>query len=199
MIVINLQYNMETAILLSGTVLSMIATIWILSYNWRRYGLLFVLSSVAGNILCYILVVLGFYSFPYRLFPELLKFPAEIILTVFPVYVLLGVRYSPAKWAYKVPFYWALVNLGLLGETMVKSHTAIIRYDFEWDFWDSYTLWWIFFLFFEWVGGKIIPVSDRRPISQEAFAYGNWAWILFHAIMIGTIFGVGWYLGNMRP
>ena len=195
----NLKYNMETLLLLGGTVLSLLGAIWILRYNWRRYGLLFLLSSAAGTILCYIFVVLGFYSFPYRLFPELFKFPAEAILTDFPVYMLISVRYSPDKWAYKLPFYWAAINLGLLGETLAKSHTTLIRYDFAWDFWDSYTTWWLFFLFFEWVGCKIIPASSRRPIPQEAFNYGNWAWVLFHAIMISTIFGIGWYLGNMRP
>ncbi len=195
---VNIQHNQETAILVTALIGSVAGALWIMRHDWKGYGLLFIASGAAGSSLCYILVVLGFYSFPFRLFPALLKFPLEAILTFFPVYNLVGVRYSPLKWSFKIPFYWALVNLGLLAETLAKNHTTLIRYDFAWDFWDSYTLWWLYFLLFEWIGGKLVPPAARRPIPEEFFRYGNWGWIIFHAIMIGTIFGIGWYVGDMR-
>jgi len=192
---LSLQYNLETIVTIAAVVLTTLGSFLIIRLDWKRYGLLFILSSIVGNILCYFFTKIGFYSFPFRIFPQLSIMPFETIMTVFPFFVLMGVRYSLASWAYKIPFYWALVHLGMTAETLAQLHTKLINYDFAWDFWDSYTWWWIYLLAFESVGGKIIPPHLRRPLSAESFKYGNWAWIVFHAIIIGTIFLGGLYLG----
>ena len=191
----NLQYNLETIVTIATVALATLGTFLIIRLDWKRYGLLFLLSGIVGNIFCYFFVKVGFYSFPYRIFPQILTMPFETIITVFPFYVLLGVRYSPVAWAYKIPFYWAMVHLGITAETLAQLYTKLISYDFAWDFWDSYTWWWIYLLIFEWVGGKIIPPHLRRPLSTESFKYGSWAWIVFHSIVISTIFLGGLYLG----
>lgn len=124
--------------------------------------------------------------------------PFEAILTVFPFIVLYGVRYSPEPWAWKIPFYWAIVHVGMLFETAVLLKTRLIRYEFKWDFWDSYTWWWIFLLVFEWVGGLIIPSHLRKPINTQEFTYGKKWWAVFHFIVIVTIFLGGYYLGRTK-
>lgn len=191
----NIKWSIETIITISAITLSFIGSLLIMRFNWKRYGLLFVLSGVTGNILCYIFIKIGFYSFPYRLFPHISLMPFEAILTVFPFFVLLGVRYSPRSWALKIPFYWVLVHVGMLAETLARLYTKIIEYNFEWDFLDSYTWWWVFLLLFEYTGGLIVPENDRKPINPETLRYGKAGFLVIHFILIVTIFLGGVYVG----
>ncbi len=190
-------WSIELLILIAAITISIIGSILIIRINWKKYGLLYILSAVTGNLLCYIFIKFGFYSFPIRLFPTVFSMPFEAILTAFPFLVILSVRFSPKEWSYKIPFYWVIVHLGMLGETLILLKTGLITYNFKWDFWDSYTWWWIYFLLFEWIGGLIIPQNSRNPISSESFRYGKWAWILLHFILIITIFLGGIYLGKV--
>lgn len=192
----NIGQNAETYITLFALSISTIGSYYIIRFNWKRYGLLFIASGIIGNILCYIFVKLEFYSYPFRLFPKLSIMPFETVLTVFPFYVLLGVRYSPKEWPWKIPFYWVLVHTGMLFETLVLNFTQLIQYDFKWDFWDSYTWWWIFLIGFEIVGGIIIPEESRSPIDSEIFRFGRIGWFILHFIFIITIFLGGFYLGK---
>lgn len=191
----NLQWNIETYITVTAILFSLLGLFLIIRINWKRYGLLFLISGTVGNVLCFIFTNLGFYSFPYRLFPNLSNTPLLILSLVFPFIVLVGVRYSPNLWAWKIPFYWVIVHLVVLAETLALQYTNLIKYDFEWDFWDSYTWWWLFFLFFDLIGSLIIPNSLRKPISKESFSYGKWAFFILHFILITTIFLGGVYLG----
>lgn len=191
----NFQWNIETVILVSSTVLALAGAVWIMKFNWKRYGLLFLFSAIVGQIICYLFVKLGFYSFPYRLFPHVSTMSFTSILTVFPFYVLFAVRYSPKPWKWKIPFYWALVHLGLLIETWAQAKTDLIQYDRFWDVWDSYTWWWIYLLVFEWIGDLLIPDEDRSPINAEWMEYGKGGWFILHFILILTVFLGGYYVG----
>lgn len=191
----NLQWNIETYITLTFFFLSLLGSYLIIRLDWKRYGLVFLLSGIVGNILCYIFVQLGFYSFPYRIFPQISTMPFETILTIFPLIVLIGIRYSPRPWLYKIPFYWVIVHLGMLGETLAQNFTRLISYDFHWDFWDSYTWWWIFLLTFDYIGGMIVPEHLRKPLETEHMNYTKLGWFLLHFILIITIFLGGYYLG----
>lgn len=172
----------------------LIGSYFILRLDWKRYGLLYLLTGILGNVLCYLFVEVGFYSFPYIFLP-IIKIPILAILTAFPYYVLLGVRYSPTNWAYKIAFYGVIINTGVFAETVLKNMTSLIRYDFEWDFWDSYTTWWGFFILMEWISTKIIPPYLRKPLSIDVFRFGNWFWFVIHIVAMFTIFLAGLYLG----
>ncbi|MEH7097323.1 hypothetical protein [Neobacillus vireti] len=74
---------------------------------------------------------------------------------------------------WKIPFYWAIVHVGVTGEVILK-HTAIFEFKPEWDLWDSYTLWWLYFLLFERLGEKIVPPPLSR-FSQNHFGMGDGA------------------------
>ena len=191
----NIGWNIETYITLTAVVLSCAATIWLLRINWKRYGLLFLISSISGVLLCFIFLGLGLYSFPFRLFPHISKIPFTAILTVFPCYVLLGVRYSPKPWPWKIPFYWVMVHLGVFAESWAERKTQLIQYNAGWDVWDSYTWWWIYLLIFEWIGGMLVPERCRKPIDQELLRFGKVGWYILHFILICTIFLAGVYLG----
>jgi len=135
----NLANSIETYITITSIAFAFIASCFILRVNWKRYGLIFLLTGVLGNILCYVFVKIGFYSYPFRLFPGLSTMPFETILIIFPFIVILGVRYGPRNWSHKLSFYWVLVHIGMLAETLAHNFTDLIHYNYEWDFWDSYT------------------------------------------------------------
>ncbi len=191
----NLQSSIDLYLTITAITLSLIGSYFILRIDWKRYGIVYLLSGIVGNILCYIFVKLDFYSFPFRLFPQISKMPFETILTTFPFFVILGVYYSPHSWAYKIPFYWVIVHLGMVSETLAHNLTNLISYNFAWDFWDSYTWWWIFLLLFDYIGGLIVPPHLRKPISQETFKFGNGGFFIVHFVLIVTVFLGGYYVG----
>jgi hypothetical protein len=158
----NIGWNVETYVSIISFIISVILSISIVKIDWKKYGFLFVLSAIVGVILCYVFIYLGLYAFPYRLFPHVSKIPFTAILTIFPVYVLLGVRYSPKSWSWKIPFYWVMVHIGMFAEAWAESSTKLIKYNSPWDTWDSYTWWWIYLLVFEWVGGLIVSQELRN-------------------------------------
>lgn len=118
----NIGWNIDTYLSLSSIAVSTVISVLIIRKNWRRYGALFLLSAIVGNILCYVFVKLNLYYFPYRLFPDVFIMPFTMILTMFPALVLFGVRYSPKTWPFKIPFYWVLVHLGTLIETWAEPN-----------------------------------------------------------------------------
>ncbi|WP_201004849.1 CBO0543 family protein [Paenibacillus glycanilyticus] len=189
--------NIDKVILLIGIAVSTLGCVWIISKDWRRYGLLFLISSAIGETLCYIFVKIGFYSFPLRLLPNLSPMPFFVILTMIPLYVLLGVRYSPVKWQWKIPFYWVFVHVGMMLEVLALNFTSLIRYNRLWDAWDSYTWWWIYLLIFEYIGGIIVPSASRRPINTIHLRYGRLGWFLLHFVLIATVFLGGFYVGRV--
>ncbi|MDR6123376.1 hypothetical protein QFZ87_002973 [Bacillus sp. SLBN-46] len=171
-----------------------IGCLYFIRIDWKRYGLLYLISGLAANLLCYTFTYLGFYSFPNNVLHNGFLTPFGLVSTVFPLLTMFGVRFSPDSWSWKIPFYWALVHLGVLGEVILK-HTIIFKFEPEWDLWDSYTLWWLYYLLFELLGGKIVPSQHRKPISSDSFRYGKWGWIVLHVIVISTIFLAGVYVG----
>ena len=192
----NIGYNIETYLSISSFIFTIIVSLLIIKLDWKKYGLLFLLSSIIGIILCYIFIYLRLYTFPYRLFPHISKIPFTLILTIFPFYVLLGVRYSPKSWAWKIPFYWAIVHIGVLTEAWAESQTLLIKYNLPWDIWDSYTWWWIFLLVFEWIGGLIVSQDLRKPIDPDLLKYGKLVWFILHFILLSTVFLAGVYAGK---
>ncbi|MBU8907534.1 CBO0543 family protein [Desertibacillus haloalkaliphilus] len=195
----NLGWNIESLITVSSIIASLIGIVWIMKHDWKRYGLLFLCSVLVGNLLCFLFILFGFYSYPYRLFPGLSEMPILAISTAFPFLVLIGVRYCPKAWPWKIPFYWVIVHLGLAAESYAIEQTNLIRYEYQWNFWDSYTWWWIYLLLFEWIGGLLIPPHNRKPIPIKTLRYGRLGWALVHFILIVTIFMFGYLLGRYAP
>lgn len=193
----NIGWNIETYVSILSLVLSIIGSILIIKINWKKYGLLFLLSAFVGVVLCYVFIGFDLYSFPYRLFPGISKIPFTAILTVFPLYVLIGVRYSPRSWQWKIPFYWVMVHLGMAAEYWAEEKTQLIKYSPGWDLWDSYTWWWIFLLVFEWVGNLIVPPEAKKPLNPETLKSGRLGWFILHFILMVTIFYAGYLMGRI--
>jgi len=187
------EYALMLAFVLSGA-----AGCWLLiRKDWKRYSLLYLLSAATGVTLCLAFAAAELYVFPHRPMDPWFFLPLSAMVTFVPFTVLLGVYFSPEGWAWKIPFYWAFVHLAVLAEVVLLSFTGMFRFAVGWDLWDSYTLWWIYFLFFEWLGGRLIRPETRRPLPVAQFRYGRWAWLILHAIVISTIFVFGVYTGKM--
>jgi hypothetical protein len=124
--------------------------------------------------------------------------PVTIVTLSFPILVLLGVRYSPEKWGWKIPFYWTIIHIGMFAEIAALNQTRLIEYNYKWDSWDSYTWWWIYFLIFEWIGSTIIPSNLRKPINFRYLQFGRIGWMIIHFVLIITIFLAGYYLGTLK-
>jgi hypothetical protein len=192
----NIQFNIETFILLGGSIISLIASMYILKTNWKQYGILFVTVAIIGEIIDIVFVKLKLYIYPYKLFHNMPVSPYTLIMTIFPFYIVFSVKYSPSSWKYKLPFYMTLIHFGMLGEVMAHNFTKVIEYGEFWDTWDSYIWWWIFLLGFELVGGLIVSKEYRTPISEDAFRYGSLGWYLIHFILTLTVFLGGVFLGT---
>ncbi|MFC4099066.1 CBO0543 family protein [Paenibacillus xanthanilyticus] len=183
-------------VLLISTFLSLAGTVWVLKTNWKYYGRLYAIAALAGTVICALFVGLGYYEFDALLIP-VLKLPVFLLLTLFPFYVLFGVKYSPKPWPWKIPFYWGIVHIGVFFETMLVQFTEIIEFKSKWDIWDSYTWWWIFLLVFEYVGGLCVPEQYRKPLDKQLFHFGKVGWLVLHFILILTIFMAGYYVGKV--
>ncbi|MFX3623834.1 MAG: CBO0543 family protein [Ectobacillus sp.] len=186
--------NYTSLLMLLVIIAAVLGCLYFLRLDWKRYGLLFLASAISANSLCYTFTCIGFYSFPNNVLHNDFLIPYGLVSTAFPLIVMFGVRYSPEKWAWKIAFYWGIIHLGVLSEVILKN-TSIFDFNPEWDLWDSYTLWWLYYLLFELLGGKIIPGHLRKPIDASLFRYGGWAWIVLHIIVITTIFLAGVYVG----
>src|SRR5438067_11354733 len=86
--------TIETFIHVIAIVAGSIGLLFFLKLDWKSYGQLFIISGIVGNVLCYIFVKLGFYSFPYLFFPKNSSIPFITITLTFPILVLLTIRYS---------------------------------------------------------------------------------------------------------
>jgi hypothetical protein len=193
----NVGWNIESYLTIISFIVTVVLSTIIVKINWRQYGLLYILNGITGVILCYLFIAFDLYYFPYRILPDISKIPFTVILTVFPFYTLIGVRYSPVSWAFKIPFYWFLVHIGVFTEVLMENNTQLIKYNLYWDVWDSYTWWWLFLLVFEWIGGIIVSPEFKKPLKAENFNYGKLGWFILHFVLIITIFLAGYYMGKV--
>ena len=128
---IHIGFNIESFVHIIVIIIGFLCLIFFLRLDKKRYGLLFILSALAGNIFCYMFVKLNFYSFPYLLFPTITDMPIVVITLSFPIIVFLSsVRYSPEN-LWKVPSHWTVIHIGMFFETWALANTKLIRYNFN--------------------------------------------------------------------
>ncbi len=190
----NIGWNINCVLTISSFFIICGIFYFFLRLDWKRYGVLLLLSAVTSVALCYVFVYLDFYTFPYLLIPAA-KIPFTLIITVFPLYVLFAARYSPIALRYKLTFYMALVHFGVFSEAFGERALRLIQYSEHWHIWESYGWWWIFLLAFDILSRRLIPPDLRKPLD-ESFTYGRLGWFIAHFIFIATIFLGGVELGK---
>ncbi|WP_158286973.1 hypothetical protein [Mesobacillus foraminis] len=65
-------------------------------------------------------------------------------------------------------------------EVLLKEYAGIINFKNGWDYWDSYSLYWVFSRLFDWIGEGVVPAKHRSPIRSETAGY--WSLFLLSAI-----------------
>lgn len=185
--------NIETLLILSVVLVSIMGSFLIIRINWKLYGALFLLSGAAGTLICLILYLLGLYAFPFRLFQPGEAIPLELTLIVFPFFVLFTVRFSPKSWGWKLAYYMVFVHLAALAEALVENNTQIIKYSAHWQLWESYFFWWLFLLSFEGLAGRIVPPANRKPPSPDFLRFGHAGWVIAHVVFMFTVYLAGLY------
>lgn len=100
--------------LLVTIILMGLGCLYFIRLDWKKYGLLYIISAFSANILCYLFTLVGFYSFPNNVLHGNLLMPYGLVSTAFPFTVMFGVRFSPEKWVWKISFYWGTIHLGIL-------------------------------------------------------------------------------------
>ncbi|QOR68071.1 hypothetical protein IM538_08050 [Cytobacillus suaedae] len=191
----NEPFSVEGLVIIFSTIISIIISFLIIRLNWKRYGLLFLLSSFTGYFICYVFVKLEYYHYPYTLLPNYSLMPITAITTVFPFIVITAVCFSPKEWKWKIPFYWTIVHAGMSFEIWAIRNTTIIEFLNKWDAGNSYASWWIYLLIFQVIGERIIPEKDTYPINSEKFRFTNIFWIISHVILIGSFYYFGYHTG----
>jgi hypothetical protein len=73
-------------------------------------------------------------------------------------------------------------------EVVLKEYAGIIAFKNGWDYWDSYSLYWVFSRLFDWIGESTVPPKHRSPVQSDKAGY----WILF--ILTGIYFISGIFI-----
>lgn len=147
-----------------------------------RYGIIFILSGLISTSLCLFFYSNGFYRF---VLPIYFIIPAVILS--FSFLVLFTIRYRPTKRTF--PFYFITITLVFSIEIFLRDVFHYIEFRGEWDAWDSYSLYWVYLRFFNYIGDQIVADKYRNSISSSTKKY----WIVFGIIVLYSIAG-GAYL-----
>lgn len=154
-------------------------SLYLIRYSILRYGIMFILSSISAGLLCALFFRMGFYRYA---LPMKEVLPAAAVS--FSFLALLLIRYRPEKNTF--PFFFISITLVFSVEVLLKDSVGFIIFRNGWDYWDSYSLYWIFLRLMGFVGEFFIPGAYRAPIRQDTRGY----WILFIAVLIYACFGV---------
>ncbi|MDQ0229570.1 hypothetical protein J2S19_000821 [Metabacillus malikii] len=168
--------DMYSLILIIAIVFGFSGSIYIITKNYLRFGIIFIIHTLLASCLCMFFYWAGFYRF---IFP--LPFILPAVILNFGFLVLATIYFRPKKFTF--PFYFIVINWTFSIEIILKKIGFII-YINEWDYWDSYSLYWIYLRFFSYIGDYIISNRYRRPIRSDRKPY----WIIFLISIIITFF-----------
>lgn len=154
-------------------------SLYLIRYNTLRYGIMFILSSLTAALFCVMFFRMGFYRYA---LPMKEVLPAAAVS--FSFLAILLIRYRPEKNTF--PFFFISITAVFSIEVLLKDYAGFIRFRNGWDYWDSYSLYWLFLRLMGFVGEFFIPRAYRTPIRTNTKGY----WLLFIAMLIYACFGV---------
>ena len=114
--------NTEAVITIVVNGLGSIGVLFFFHIDWKKFGLLYLISGLGGLFLCTFFMLFKFYDFPSHMRIGL-SMPHFTLLIFFSLVAMLGVRYSPRRWSWKLPFYMTIVHLGMIAETWAQTST----------------------------------------------------------------------------
>ncbi|SES64492.1 hypothetical protein SAMN05216389_101225 [Oceanobacillus limi] len=166
-------------ILFSAITINGMGCMYILRKNVKRYGMIFFLSILAAIILCLLFYWMGFYRY---VLPIQHVLPAVAIS--FSFLVLLVIRYRPRNNTF--PFFFILTTSIFSIEVLLKDYVGFIHFRNGWDYWDSYSLYWVYARLFNHIGVYLVPFEFRNPVDHNKKMY----WWLFYLLIVYFCVGV---------
>jgi hypothetical protein len=173
------------AILWTVLIITGAGSLFLMKYSPLRYGIMFILSSITAILLCLLFYRMGFYRYA---LPMREVLPAAALS--FSFFALLLIRYRPEKNTF--PFFFISITAVFSIEVLLKDAAGFIRFRNGWDYWDSYSLYWLYLRLMGFAGEFFIPEAYRAPVRSDTKGY----WILFIFMLIYAGFGI--YILNKR-
>ncbi|WP_442598773.1 hypothetical protein [Neobacillus sp. D3-1R] len=173
------QTEIHYMILFSAIFFNGLGCLYLLIKNFLGYRLVLLLSLLLSSFLCLVFYWLGFYRFVLPLWQVL---PAVAIS--FSLLVLITIRFKPKRHTF--PFFFMMITSIFTIEVLLKEYWGFIKFRNGWDFWDSYSLYWVYVRLFNYIGDRLVPRQYRMPIYTKSNIY----WGLFILIVIYALFGV---------
>ncbi|MBM7691599.1 hypothetical protein JOC77_001006 [Peribacillus deserti] len=175
------QLDIHYIILTAAIMINGLGCIYILKKDWVRYGLVLIISLMFSSSLCYLFYVLHYYRFVLPLFQVM---PAVAIS--FSFLVLFLIRFRPKKHTF--PFFYSVLIFIFSIEVLLKDYWGFIRFSNGWDYWDSFSLYWVYSRVFDHIGEFFVSAKYRTPIRAETRIY----WFSFFAFILYGCFLFYW-------
>jgi hypothetical protein len=173
------QSEFHYVILFSAIIFNGLGCLYLLIKNFLGYRLVLLISLVLSSILCLFFYWLGFYRF---VLPVGQVLPAVAIS--FSLLVLITIRYRPKNHTF--PFFFMTVTIIFSIEVLLKEYMGFIKFRNGWDFWDSYSLYWIYVRLFNYIGDQLVLRKYRMPIYTKTKIY----WGIFILTVVYAVFGL---------
>ena len=173
------QITLNYIILFLALICNGLGCFFTIRKNIFRYGLVLIISLMISSCLCLIFYMMDFYRF---VLPLPLVLP--VVAISFSFLALFIIRFRPKRRTF--PLFFMTLTLVFSIEVLLKDFAGFIRFKNGWDYWDSYSLYWVYIRLFDHIGEFFVPMHYRNPISSETKKY----WISFLLVIIYTGLGI---------
>ena len=144
-------------ILIAAILLGVAGCTIVLWKKFRYYKTTLLIHTVLSVLLCLFFYYNGFYRY---------ALPVEYILPAvvinFGLFIVFLIRFEPKGDTF--PFYFVFITWTFSLEILLE-YLGFIRFRNGWDFWDSYSLYWIYARIFSHIGKRMVPSEGRTPID----------------------------------
>jgi len=149
--------NINWYILIAAILLGLAGNIVVLRRRFRFYQTILLIHFALSILLCLFFYYNGFYRYA---LPVLFILPAVVIN--FGLFIAFLIRFEPTKDTFR--FYFVFISWTFSLE-IILEHLGFIRFRNGWDYWDSYSLYWIYARTFTYIGKRTVPLEGRTPIK----------------------------------
>ena len=147
--------------------------------NVFRYGMVLIISLIITSCLCLLFYWMNFYRF---VLPLPLVLP--VVAISYSFLALFIIRFRPNRRTF--PFFFITLTLAFSIEVFLKDFAGFIRFRNGWDYWDSYSLYWVYIRFMDHIGDYFVPLQYRTPIHSSTKLY----WAIFFLVFLYSCLGI---------
>jgi hypothetical protein len=173
------QLALKYAILCIAFIGNGLGCLFIVKKHVFRYGIVLIISLVLASCLCLIFYWMDFYRF---VLPLPLVLP--VVAISFSFLALFMIKYRPKRRTF--PFFFTTLTLVFSMEVLLKDFAGFIKFRNGWDYWDSYSLYWVYIRVFDRIGEYLVPLPYRSPVRSDTKKY----WVIFLLVVFYTYIGI---------